>query len=314
MSTVRIDAPARLHLGMFDVSGTLGRRFGGIGVAIEHPRIVVQASPASRLTAEGPGAERALDFAQRYLEARQIRDGAHLCIEANVPGHVGLGSGTRMGLTVAWALATLYDQPIDPPSMALDVGRGSRSVIGLWSFAQGGLILEGGQWPGRDTLAPLLMRYDMPPSWRCVLAIPCEVSGLSGEKEKRAFRELAPSRSQAAAIAHVTLMSLLPALVEGDLAEFGPALTELQRLVGEMFSPVQGGRFAHTRSAQLIEAMLEWGAAGAGQSSWGPAVYGLVEGDERAQALKDHLHALMGDAIAVYAVAFDNQGVLVQRR
>ena len=73
-------------------------------------------------------------------------------------------------------------------------------------------------------------------------------------------------------------MVVLPALVEEDLAAFGRGITEVQRLVGEMFRPVQGERFAHPQVAALVEALLAAGAAGAGQSSWGPAVFGLFAG------------------------------------
>ena len=107
-------------------------------------------------------------------------------------------------------------------------------------------------------------------------------------------------------------LALLPALVEAHLAEFGAALTQLQRLVGESFSPVQGDRFANPRSAELIEGMLEWGAAGAGQSSWGPTVYGLVEGEDRGHSLKAHVQKILGNQGEVDLVAFNNQGVQVQ--
>ena len=98
--------------------------------------------------------------------------------------------------------------------------------------------------------------------------------------EEEAFARLRPPSELSALIAQLVLTSLLPALAEHDLAEFGAALTRLQRLVGEAFAPVQGGVF-HPQAAALVDALLAGGAAGAGQSSWGPAVYGIV-GDEAA--------------------------------
>src|ERR671938_160832 len=91
-----------------------------------------------------------------------------------------------------------------------------------------------------------------------------------------------PGRS--AAIAQLVLTSLLPALVDGDVEEFGASLTRVQRLVGDAFAPVQGGRF-HPRAGTLVEALLRGGAAGAGQSSWGPAVYGVVGSEAAGPAL-----------------------------
>src|SRR6201984_3548162 len=51
-------APARLHFGVLDLRGDLGRRFGGIGAAVPAPSLLVEASPAPSLTAEGPDATR----------------------------------------------------------------------------------------------------------------------------------------------------------------------------------------------------------------------------------------------------------------
>jgi predicted sugar kinase len=75
---------------------------------------------------------------------------------------------------------------------------------------------------------------------------------------------------------------------------------------------VQGDRFANPQSAELIAMMLDWGAAGAGQSSWGPAVYGLVEGDEQGRRLLAHIETMGGVQAVTSLVRFDNDGVQVQ--
>ncbi len=313
MTQVRIEAPARLHLGMFDLGGSLGRRFGGIGVAVTQPQVALEARRADRLTAKGPGAERALMFARAYLQAAGIDGGATIRIERVIPSHVGLGSGTKLGLAVAQALAVLYEQSTEPTILARLVGRGQRSAVGLWTFAEGGLVVEGGQRVGQEGPAPRLCRYAMPATWRCIIATPANHTGLSGRDESSAFQQLRPPADLAARICHLVLMALLPALVERNLAEFGAALTRIQRLVGDSFSPAQGGQFANSRSAHLIEAMLDWGAAGAGQSSWGPTVYGLVADEQQGRQLAERTRALLDGQGTVDLVAFDNQGARVQR-
>jgi len=45
MTTVRVEAPARLHMGMLDAAGAGPRRFGGLGVAVSRPSAVVDVSP-----------------------------------------------------------------------------------------------------------------------------------------------------------------------------------------------------------------------------------------------------------------------------
>jgi beta-ribofuranosylaminobenzene 5'-phosphate synthase len=307
MTTVRIEAPARLHLGMLDASGEGSRRFGGLGAAVARPGVVVEVSDAPEgLLAEGPDAERARRVAERCLDALG-GGGARVRVLEAIPAHVGLGSGTKLALAVAAALAALAGESPDPPALARMAGRGARSAVGLWTFALGGLVVEGGRRHGSDEPAPLLVRHAMPDDWCCVLAIPAAEPGLSGGAEEAAFAELRPDPERSAHIAQIVLTALLPALVERDLAEFGAALTALQRLVGDAFASVQGGTF-HPRSGPLVEALLRLGAAGAGQSSWGPAAYGLFGREAEAHVVARRLEAEFGMPGRVEVVRFDNAG------
>jgi beta-ribofuranosylaminobenzene 5'-phosphate synthase len=155
------------------------------------------------------------------------------------------------------------------------------------------------------------MRHAMPDEWRCVLAIPAAEPGLSGGAEEAAFAGLRPDTGRAAQIAQIVLTEFLPALVERDLGEFGAALTRLQRLVGDSFASVQGGTF-HPRAGALVEALLRHGAAGAGQSSWGPAVYGVVGSEEQGRELARRLGAEVGAGGLAEVVRFDNHGARVE--
>ena len=170
--------------------------------------------------------------------------------------------------------------------MARMAGRGARSAVGLWTFALGGFVVEGGRRPGSEDPAPLLTRHAMPDDWRCVLVIPAAEPGLSGSPEEAAFTELRPDPARSAEIAQLVLTALLPALVEHDLAEFGSALSRVQRLVGDSFAPVQGGTF-HPQAGPLVDALLRLGrpaparARGPGRL-WGGRQRGAGAGD-RAQ-------------------------------
>ena len=84
-------------------------------------------------------------------------------------------------------------------------------------------------------------------------------------------------------------MALLPAVADGDLARFGPALTEIQSITGRWFAPAQGGTFTPGPTEELVRRMAEWGASGVGQSSWGPTVYGIVEGEDAGVRLADRV-------------------------
>jgi beta-ribofuranosylaminobenzene 5'-phosphate synthase len=311
MTTVRVEAPARLHMGMLDAFGDGARRFGGLGVAVSRPVVVIEASRSGELTAEGPDAERALTVAHRCQRALGTAGGARVRVLEAIPAHVGLGSGTKLALAVTAALAALAGQSPDPAALARTAGRGARSAVGLWTFALGGLVVEGGVRPGVEQPAPLLMRHAMPDEWCCVLAIPAAEPGLSGRAEEEAFARLRSDPDPTALISQVVLTALLPALVERDLGEFGAALSRLQRLVGETFAPIQGGTF-HPRAGTLVDALLRLGAAGAGQSSWGPAVYGLVGSEQQGRELARRLEPELGGGGRAEVVRFDNRGARVE--
>ena len=150
------------------------------------------------------------------------------------------------------------------------------------------LVVEGGRRADSDDCGPLIARAPIPSTWRCVVAIPAGAPGISGAGEADAFANLpAPPETEVERVAHIVLMSLLPSLADADLVGFGRALTEVQEMTGRWFAPVQGGTFAPGASADLVRRLREWGALGVGQSSWGPAVYGIVEGDEAASRLAD---------------------------
>lgn len=308
---VQVEAPARLHFGMLDLRGDLGRRFGGLGAALPAPRLRLRATRGDRLHASGLESERVRAFAERFLTHHGLRGGAHLHVFEAMPAHAGLGSGTQLGLSVARALAELNGLPTDPLALAAAVGRGARSGVGVWAFAYGGFVLEGGR---RDigAVAPLLARHPMPEAWQCVLLIPEAGAGLSGENEAAAFRSLPqPPAHEVEHVAHLVLMQLLPAVVEADLAAFGAALTEIQRVNGDWFAASQGGRFAPGPTALLVALLREGGAIGVGQSSWGPTVYAFVADPKRAEGLAQAARAALQGAGEVIVTPFDNGGVRV---
>jgi beta-ribofuranosylaminobenzene 5'-phosphate synthase len=311
-NSVAVAAPARLHFGGLDLAGRLGRRFGGLGAAIPCPSLQIETTVADRLTAEGPDAERALEFARRFLLYHHLTGGAHLLVRRAIPSHSGLGSGTQLGLAVARALSDLYGLPGDVMELARATGRGKRSAIGTWAFALGGFIVEGGRRPESDSIAPLLARFTIPETWRYVVAVPAGGRGLSGAAETKAFEELPPpSDREVERVSHLVLMQLLPSLVEGDLASFGDALSQVQRITGGWFATQQGGIFAPGLTEQLISRMAQWGAYGVGQSSWGPTAYGLVEEPDAAAALVQQVKRFVGSRGQVFEGTFALEGARV---
>src|SRR5256712_5863696 len=137
----------------------------------------------------------------------------------------------------------------------------------------------------------------MPPAWRSVVVVPRGQPGLAGDEEAAAFARLPPPPArEVERVAHLVLMQLLPALADADLPAFGAALAEVQRITGGWFAPVQGGVFAPGETAQLVARLGEWGAVGVGQSSWGPAVYGIVGEEAASRALAERARGVLEQA------------------
>ncbi|MGH7509854.1 MAG: beta-ribofuranosylaminobenzene 5'-phosphate synthase family protein [Gemmatimonadales bacterium] len=310
--SVFVEAPARLHFGVLDLRGRLGRSFGGLGAAIPCPSLLLEATPGTGVLATGPDAERATEFASRFLAAHGLSTGVRLILHRTIPSHAGLGSGTQLALAVARAIAELHGLPTDPVELAAAVGRGKRSAIGTWAFALGGFIVEGGRRPGSGDIAPLLARFPIPESWRCVVAVPPGSRGLSGEAEQAAFERLPPPADrEVERVSHLVLMQLLPALVEEDLVSFGQALSAVQRITGAWFAAQQGGVFATGPGERLVAGMAHWGAAGVGQSSWGPAIYGLIGNAAAARAVAERVRQEIGPGGAVFEGGFAAAGARV---
>lgn len=311
---VRVEAPARLHFGVLDLRGAFGRWFGGVGAAAPAPSVIVSASASETFEVRGPEAKRAERFARRFLDYFGLEQGVRLTVEQSIPSHAGLGSGTQTALAVGRALAELHGLDVDPADLSRAVGRAKRSAIGTWTFAGGGLVVEGGRHRGGVEVAPLIARMPFPPEWWCVVGVPDAPPGLSGESEVRAFRNLPrPGEAEVHEVSHLVLMGLLPALAEHDLETFGRALSRIQEITGRWFARAQGGVFASGASASLVHAMKGWGVPGVGQSSWGPAVYGIAPSEETGRELSDRVRDHLGDGARVYEGPFRTGGARVWR-
>jgi beta-RFAP synthase len=325
---IRVATPSRLHFGMLSLApeaqppSEVGevlwprRRFGGVGLMIEAPGVCVAVEPADTWSAEGPLADRALDFARRFgaTQPPEARRPHRILVERSSPEHMGLGTGTQLGLALARALAiSANSDDTDAIALAARIGRGQRSGLGIHGFAQGGFLLEAGRRE-RITIAPLVARADFPETWRLVLVLPPWGTGLHGRAELEAFAHLrAPPATETDALCRLVLLGMLPGLIERDLATFGEALLEFNARVGELFASVQGGTYSSPRTEEVIRFVRRQGVKGVGQSSWGPAVFAVVadadQGEDLARRLRQRF--LLGPD-EVLCVCAANHGATVE--
>lgn len=320
---VYVKTPARLHLGLLDLGGELGRIFGGIGVAINYPNVILEARPSEDLKVAGEKSDTVKLFVNRFLETYNIKAKVDVSIKQTIPEHVGLGSGTQLALAVATALAKLFHVEASTRELAFVMGRGRISGVGTAVFEHGGFVIEGGlkTKEGRHRLSvpesfpPTIFHQPFPEDWFFVVAIPNVKRGFTDEEEVSAFKRLPPMPAQdVGKICRLTLMKLLPSLIERDIENFGDALTQIQNIVGEYFAEVQGGTYSSPITKGCINHMLKLGAYGVGQSSWGPAFYGLTKGEKQAKELQSSVQAFLSEKASgrVFYVRANNKGAYIK--
>jgi beta-RFAP synthase len=313
---IRVETGSRLHFGLFNIGSSEAwsnvdgeraepaRRFGGVGLMVESPGVALAVEPAQTWSASGPLAERALEFAHRFarsLVAQELPP-HRLTVECAAPEHAGLGTGTQLGIAVAEALAVAAGHPEwSVPELAARVGRGQRSGIGVHGYRHGGFIIDGGK--RGDGLAPLLVRESFPSDWRVVVLLPSVGPGVHGSLEQQAFDQLTIAQNQTDVLCRLVLLGMLPALREHDCRTFGEALYDFNARVGDTFAPVQGGRYAHPGVAAIVADLRSAGLAGVGQSSWGPAVFAIVDSAEQATHVANAARKRYGGNMMVWVTA-----------
>jgi len=282
---VSVIAPARLHMGFIDLSASLGRNFGSIGVALNEISTRLSITKSAELKVNGPSAERALKCAKRLCDELNVLDQIDIDIETAIPEHVGLGSGTQMALAIGSALNGFYDLGLSTREIAKLTDRGKRSGIGIGVFEQGGLVVDGGR--GVQTITPpVISHMDIPEQWRFILVFDQRGQGLHGDQEINAFKKLPVfPHQEAARLCYLLLMQGLPAIAEKNIALFGDVITQLQNSVGEHFASVQGGVFTSPEVAEVMRWVEQQGAVAIGQTSWGPTGFCAVDNVQKADAL-----------------------------
>jgi beta-RFAP synthase len=291
LKQITVSSPARLHLGFLDLNGNIGRKFGSFGLAIDshHSTVNIRNSDSFQVEATTENIKQKLiKISDCFYEkfAGSITD-KNITITTNqlIPSHAGFGSGTQLNLTVGTALAKFHDLNISTTELAEALGRGQRSGIGIASFDHGGFIVDGGNKSGSNK-PPMLFQHSFPEQWRVVLIMDHADQGIHGQQEVNAFQTL-PTFPEAYSerICHLTLMQLLPSIIEQDIDVFGQAVTNIQALIGDHFAPAQGGRYTSKAVEHLLLEAQSLGFKGIAQSSWGPTGCVFADSEQSAQQL-----------------------------
>jgi beta-ribofuranosylaminobenzene 5'-phosphate synthase len=316
---VIVSTPARLHFGIVDMRGDLGRIHGSVGVAINEPRLIISATRSTTLKVIGSRSNRILEFAKIILDNAGISEGVDFRVIKDIPEHTGFGSGTQLALAVGSSISRLFDLDLNARNITMKLSRSKVSGIGTLAFQYGGFIVDGGHRVDKvNSVPPLVFHSNIPLKWRFVIGVPEINQAISGDIEKNAFKTFEPpSQEQVGETARIVLMKMIPSLIEKDIIAFGESMTDLDLKFGEYWMKVQGGRYSHPVIEAGVDHLLKSGSYGAGQSSWGPAFYGLADGEKHARELTESLNEFLnsqGRRGNAFFTEVDNKGATFQEK
>jgi beta-ribofuranosylaminobenzene 5'-phosphate synthase len=301
--SVIIKTPCRLHFGLIDMNGALGRIDGGVGLALNTPNVIIEARLSNRLEVTGRKAGLARGIVKMVMKHYKMRGGAFVKVIDLIPEHVGLGSTTQLSLAIAKCLTELHNIKATAEELATVVKRGGTSGIGVAAFEYGGFILDGGHTFGRGKEKecflpskaskapppPILARYKVPYDWLFVLVIPNIAKGAHGEREVKIFTKYCPiTVNEVRRISHIILMKILPSVASPNIEEFGEGLSEIQNFG---FKKIEI-ELQHPIARELISKLKEV-SYGTGMSSFGPTVYALVKGRAMTEKVKTTAEELL---------------------
>lgn len=302
MNMINVMSPSRLHLTLIDLNAEIGRVDGGVGITLESPSLEISAAEADVVEVVGDSllAGRMLKAVKAVLpEGKGIR----IHINRDLSDHVGLGSGTQAALSAAAAVNEIYGLGKSVRELAVAVGRGGTSGIGVAAFESGGFILDGGHKfrdkgafspsaASRMPPGPVLFRRDFP-DWHIVLAIP-NTKGVHDAEEVDIFKKVCPiPLKEVQELSHVILMQMLPALIEEDLESFGRAVNHFQTVGFKK-------REVELQPRPVLDAMKymqDNGASGSGVSSFGPVVYGIVGSPGECKKLQKEVQSMLDESL-----------------
>lgn len=315
INKVTVTAPAHLHTGNFDMTGDLGRLYGTVGFAVDR-LLEIEVTKSVDVKSED---EAAYLFASRFVDAFDLA-GAEVKVKKSIPKFVGMGYHTTLALAIGTALTKLYNLQLTTEQIALTMQRGAITSLGVHAFKVGGFIVEGGfRIDQREKMIPpLIFHQPVPDNWLFVIAIakvPQEKIVKMRENEDSILRNLRLMPKETSdLLSRIVLVKIIPSIVENDLKSFGEGLTAFNSELGKFWNEYQCGRtYCHPVVEEAIKIMLKRSTC-ACQTSWGPTIYGIVDGKNEAEVLTKELKEYLaknGGGEVFYAKAA-NSGAFIK--
>lgn len=311
---VRVSAPSHVHIGNPDMHGGVGRLYGTLGFTLEEPRLVIEAWRGERrVYSRSPFyREKGTMFLDKVLDEYNCED-VTVRVVKEIPWNIGLGATTALALSIGVAATSGFckEVPGSIEELAISLGRGTVSGLGVYGFKHGGFIVDGGFRGDRRGVPPLIYRAHVPARYKMLVAVPLNhverIRRLKSGEDRILDSMPRMSEDLASKLSRIVLMGVIPNIQEGEWRLAGEWITVFNRELGRYWSRAQGGIYCCRDAEDLIGKLLSRGALLACQSSWGPTVYGLFE--DPSESL---LTEIKGEGVDAWLTSIDNRGAVIE--
>jgi len=312
--TVIVDAPARIHLTVLDMNRFSPDRpgGGGIGFAIKTYCTAEVECTASDIAIDYTREPILRHFVKVFRHVIGYTGGFRIRARDHMHEHVGLGSTSTILITVASALNVAVGSPLTSNQLRLLLGNnfveetetrnvafGFETGVGPAASTYGGMVVMG------DELT-LIYQHAFAEGMRVYIAIPPSDISSAGEKEFNLLMNKARTLDyrDRTLKSYLTMMDLIPALEQGDLAKIGDVIWEIEFRGSKRAEVEHHGFELYRYMAALRNAGLEF----VGMSSVGPSI-AIVTGRP-----EDEVRAILSSVGLKIAIAteVDNEGLKVR--
>ncbi len=317
---INISVPATLPLALVKLEEGGRDRLCLLAAALSHPPIQLSAQVAQSFTITGPRADIAGLYARHLYELAKPEQLIEIEINHAIPVAMGLGSGTLMGLSMAWALSH-FNWPAATDVLSLHGQLGDETNgLGLWASQYGGLMLL----DLTDPTAPPLYRAEPDTTdkdaWGIVYVIPRlpdtldedEMELLEGERFDR-LAEAADALDSSSGF--LFTKTIWPGVEANDLDAFCAGLAELQHLTAAAMTSVGIPALQTEKELAILEQMQASGGGACSQSLTGHALYAFARGAKATIDMRVDLRMVVSHVDGqMNAAHIDDKGIQVEEK
>lgn len=287
---IKITAPGRIHVNLFDMSNSGYRQNGGIGFCIAGLDTIIEfyaCNDFKIIDNRTPGlSDREVDaliaFLDRlYASCAYVQKFSITFLSGPAP-HSGFGTGTSTRLACVEAAYRFNNVDANIKKIALASGRGGTSGVGVNTYFSGGMSIDLGvkttgiplgpssARQGPPILPTQILCLPLPTNWQIGIIVAPKAYRISAEEEINFFKRTCPvdPLSVQQSIYHA-LSGMACSAIESDFDTFCSAINAIQRTEwkeAEWHAQVDA-------LAELRITLFDAGAKCVGLSSLGPAIY-----------------------------------------